>query len=242
MKGIILAAGRGSRLKQLTDDKPKCCIQIGGRPLLQWQLTALQSSGIKEIFVVTGYRAEMIEPYQVQKIRNPDWDKGNMVKSFLCAKKEFNDSCIITYSDIIYDSHNVSDLIKQPQERDIVIAYDKNWRKLWEMRFENPSSDAESFKIDSNDMIYEIGQKGSALDEIQGQYMGLMKFSKKGLSWISDLTNRLPEDVLNKLDMTALLQRLIKAGHSIYGMPIQGNWCEIDSENDLLIARELFKK
>lgn len=242
MKGIILAAGRGSRLKKLTDDKPKCLVQIGGRQLLEWQLAALKFAAMKEIFIVTGYHAEMLKKIGTHTIRNRRWEKTNMVQSFLSAKKEFTDSVIVSYSDIVYESKNVKNLIEQPNDRDIVIAYDKNWKKLWEMRFDDPASDAESFKIDANDMIYEIGQKGSPLDEIQGQYIGLMRFSKKGLSWIVELTNKLPEDVLDKLDMTSLLQRLIVAGYPMYGMPIEGNWCEIDSENDVVIANNLYKK
>lgn len=242
MKGIILAAGRGSRLKKLTDDRPKCLVEIGGLSLLEWQLAALKSADIKEIFIITGYHSEMLQTFGFTTIHNSRWEKTNMVHSFLSAKKEFTDSVIVTYSDIVYDSENVKMLMAEPADRDIVIAYDKKWRKLWEARFKDPASDAESFKIDTNGIIHEIGKKGSPLDEIHGQYMGLMRFSEKGLSWICELTNKLPEEVLDKLDMTSLLQKLIVAGYPMYGMPITGNWCEVDSENDVVIANNLYKK
>ena len=59
MKAIILAAGRGSRMKNLTSDKPKCLVKLHGKPLLEWQLESMYKSGISEIAVVTGYKNEL---------------------------------------------------------------------------------------------------------------------------------------------------------------------------------------
>ena len=58
MKAIILAAGRGSRLGGLSDDNPKCFNEVGGKKLLEWQIAALNSSGIKDIVIVTGYKSK----------------------------------------------------------------------------------------------------------------------------------------------------------------------------------------
>ena len=63
MKAIILAAGRGSRMKNMTDERPKCLVELGGKPLLEYQLTALRQAGINEIAVVTGYRRELLVGY-----------------------------------------------------------------------------------------------------------------------------------------------------------------------------------
>ena len=60
MKAIILAAGRGSRMKKLTNDKPKCLVKLHGKPLLEWQLESMRKSGISEIAIVTGYKHEML--------------------------------------------------------------------------------------------------------------------------------------------------------------------------------------
>jgi len=56
MKAIILAAGRGSRMKNLTDERPKCLVELRGNPLLDWQLAALLEAGIDRIAIDTGYR------------------------------------------------------------------------------------------------------------------------------------------------------------------------------------------
>ena len=63
MKANILAAGRGSRMKHLTDERPKCLIEFNGKPLLEWQLEAIRAAGIDEIGIITGYKREMLNGY-----------------------------------------------------------------------------------------------------------------------------------------------------------------------------------
>ena len=61
MKGIILAAGRGSRLGRYTDDRPKSLITLGGKTLMQRSLDNLRAAGFEEVVVVVGYRHTMLE-------------------------------------------------------------------------------------------------------------------------------------------------------------------------------------
>ena len=79
MKAIILAAGRGSRMNELTYDKPKCLIEINGKTLLDWQLEAIKSVGINEIGIVTGYKREMLSVYKLIEFYNPNWETSQMV-------------------------------------------------------------------------------------------------------------------------------------------------------------------
>ena len=60
MRAVILAAGRGSRMKNLTDDRPKCLVELKGKALLDWQLESLRASGIREIAVISGYKSELL--------------------------------------------------------------------------------------------------------------------------------------------------------------------------------------
>ena len=61
MRAIILAAGRGSRLGHLGDDRPKCFVELDGKPLIEYQMAALRRGGVGEVGIVRGYRAEMID-------------------------------------------------------------------------------------------------------------------------------------------------------------------------------------
>lgn len=240
MKAIILAAGRGSRLQQFTDDKPKCLNYIGGEPILARQISVLRSCGISDITIVTGYRAGMLRDFGAKTVHNPAWEKTNMLRSLLCAREEFGHTVIVSYSDIVYGREAVDNLIRQ--ENDAVVVYDLDWKELWKARFKDPLEDAESFKIDSDNRIREIGQRAGSIDEIQGQYTGLMRFSPLAFGWIKDFTHRLEERALDRMDMTSLLQRLIKQGHPIYGMAIKGGWCEIDTKTDFELANRLYSK
>lgn len=237
-QAIILAAGRGSRMKNHTANKPKCMVEIGGKPLLSWQMEALQLGGVEKIIIITGYCAEAFNQIHCSRVHNDKWQTTNMVSSLLCASEFFKEPTIISYSDIIYSSDCVTQL--QSCDMDINIVYDKNWLKLWNMRFDNPLDDAETFKIDHNSRIMEIGQKAADTSQIQGQYTGLMKFSPKGFKWVLDWSLHCNDD-LASYDMTMMLQDLIVAGYPVTGYPVIGSWCEVDSSKDLKVAEILFK-
>lgn len=240
MKAVILAAGRGSRLKGFTEDKPKCLNMIDKSTILECQLTALNKAGIKEIVIVTGYKSEMLADFGCRTVLNNIWDKTNMVVSLLCASEEFNQPVIVSYSDIVYGAGVAAELIRQ--DKDAVVVYDRAWEFLWRRRFNNPLQDAESFIIDEESRIRDIGRKVDSIDQIQGQYIGLMKFSPQAFQWMKDFTNQQPDSILNKMDMTTLLRLLIEQGKPIYGMAINAGWCEIDTIADLSLANELYRQ
>ena len=229
MRGIILAAGRGSRMGNLTDDQPKCLTVIKGKPLIEHQIDALALAGIKDIAIVTGYKSEMLTKYGTSHFHNEKWQETNMVYSLLCAKEWLDESdCIVSYSDIYYSSQIVRDLIACKDE--IALAYDPNWLELWSKRFDNPLDDAETFRIDDNSYITEIGQKPKTIEEIQGQYMGLLKF-KKGVFF--KYTEGL-DDRASRVSMTELLRNLVEV-KSVYLCGIRNLeiWGEIDSQGDI---------
>src|SRR4051794_39000830 len=103
MQTLILAAGRGSRLRPLTDDRPKCMVELGGIPLLHRQLTALRSVGVGDVTVVAGYRADAIRAEDVSVIVNSRHDVTNMVATLLCAKKVLTSGAdvLVSYGDIV---------------------------------------------------------------------------------------------------------------------------------------------
>ncbi len=235
-RGIILAAGRGSRLQRLTDARPKCLVELAGRPLLHWQVAALRGAGIREILVVRGYRAELIAG-DFATCENPRWEQTHMVASLLCARDWLRAGpCVVSYSDIVYPAAALEALVSATAP--LAILYDVNWRRLWERRFADPLSDAESFRIDAHGLVTEIGRKPRTIDDVQGQYMGLLRFTPAVLAWIDELAVRDGLD-LDRTDMTTLLGRLLAAGRSVQGVPWTGAWCEVDNAADLAVASEI---
>lgn len=233
MRAIILAAGRGSRMKHLTDERPKCLTHLRGRPLLHWQLEALRGAGIADIGIVTGYRHEMLCEQPLTRFHNPRWAETNMVSSLECARSWLErEPCVVSYSDIFYDAQAVRLLIES--SADLAITFDPNWQRLWEKRFTDPLSDAETFRIDGLGNVIEIGQKPQDLKSIQGQYMGLLRFTPASWACVEDLRKGLPAADRDKMDMTGMLQRLIVSrAVQIQACAYVGEWGEVDSSEDL---------
>lgn len=234
MRAIILAAGRGSRMGGLTQNAPKCLTVLAGKPLIEWQLQALRDAGVDRIGVVRGYMAEKIAYPGVATFENPRWAQTNMVMSLVAAGEWLSDDeCIVSYSDIVYPGATAAKLTSSTA--DLAITYDTNWLKLWSERFADPLSDAETFRTDDQGMLTEIGSRATSLDEIKGQYMGLLKFAPAGWSRVRRLLGELPPEACDKLDMTSLLKRLLADGMRIGTVPIAAPWFEVDNENDLAL-------
>ena len=234
MKAIILAAGRGSRMKSLTKKKPKGLVKFREKPLIQWQLESLIAAGVTQIGVVTGYKSELLDPYNLTQFYNPRWHETNMVSSLEWAKDWLNsESCIVSYSDIFYEASAINSLINCVA--DLAITYDTNWLAMWEKRFEDPLSDAETFVLNANSELIEIGKKPNTVDEIQGQYMGLIKFTPKSWKKIVNLRSTLSDGLRDKMYMTEALQLVIdQTKIPIIAIPYEDLWGEVDSETDLM--------
>lgn len=233
MKAIILAAGRGSRMKTLTDERPKCLVEIHGRPLLEWQLDALRGAGIEEIAIVTGYRRDMLQPQGLIEFHNPRWETTNMVSSLACAAEWLRaESCIVSYSDIFYETSAVKSLVDCSAS--LAITYDPNWLTLWHQRFDDPLSDAESFRLNPNGTLAEIGGKPTSLSQIEGQYMGLLRFTPDGWKEVERIRSQLPQKARDYMHMTGTLNLVIAAGNiAIQAIPYEFAWGEVDSPEDL---------
>lgn len=242
MKAILLAAGRGSRMRQLTDARPKCLVELQGRPLLEWQLESLRLAGVSEIAIVTGYRRELLARYGLVEFHNPRWAQTNMFSSLACAEDWLlSGPCVVGYTDIFYQPQVIRELMAS--QAPLAISYDPHWRKLWEKRFADPLTDAETFRIDAAGNLSEIGQRPGAIEEIQGQYMGLLRFAPEGWSELLRIRAALSEAQRDGMHMTGALQRVVEAGRlKVATIAYRGNWGEIDSEQDLLACAEVARR
>ncbi len=241
MQAVILAAGRGSRVAGLTAEKPKCLIEFCGKSLLDWQLEALRGAGIKKIALVTGYLSEKLDRVDLVKFHNSDWSRTNMVCSLMCAKTWVEqEETIVSYADIIYPPSTVQMIISS--RGDIGIPYNTRWKEIWEARFSDPLADAETFKFTKNNFLEEIGNHPKTLEEVMGQYMGLLKFSPGGWKKVFRVLSEFPPEKTRKMDMTTLLRACLQAGIPIFVFPIEGKWYEVDSEEDLKSYQKLVEK
>ena len=252
MNAIILAAGKGERLKPLTQNIPKCLVKLFGKSLLDWQIETFHKLGIFDITVITGYKSEFISLPEIKKIVNKRFESTNMVETLFCAQSELKDSTIVSYGDIIFEEKIVKKLVDS--EHDISVVVDEKWHNLWKLRFNNPLNDAESMKINDDSCITNIGQSVSKIDEIQGQFIGLVKFQNKGIDDLKAFYKKakdLSKNNVNPLNphlnfqnsyMTDLLNYLIKVGCKLKAIKIQNGWLELDSFSDYELYENLHNK
>ena len=237
MRAIILAAGRGRRMLAMTETQPKCFVQLHGRRLLDWQIEALTQAGLTDISIVRGYMAEAFD-VKCRYYENKRWSGTNMLVS-LCAAREalLEQTCVVSYSDIVYAPESVAALVSVHDN--IAITYDPNWLRLWRMRFGNPLSDAETFKLDERGFIAEIGAKPRSIEEIEGQYMGLLRFTPAGWGSVEEYLSGFCKEDIDRMDMTGLLKGLVSSGVPVKAVRIDQAWYEVDSENDLAVYQAI---
>lgn len=244
-RALILAAGQGTRLRPFTDDRPKCLVEYADRPLLEWQLETLGRAQIDDITVVTGYRADQIERMGVATLHNPRFDCTNMVATMACGAPIFDgrDDLVIAYSDILYETKVVQQLVESPAPLATVI--DLDWRSLWELRMEDPLADAETLKLDPDGNLIELGRKPQSSDEIEGQYIGMTHvsaaFAEEFLRSYLELDPQGPYDGKDRdnMYMTSFLQHMIDSGRPVKAVPIHKGWLEFDTVEDLETYRRL---
>ena len=242
MRAIILAAGRGSRLGPLGDDRPKCLVELEGKPLIERQIAALRRGGVDQIGVVRGYRAEMIDFPALSYFANERWAETNMVMSLAAAAPWLRSgTVIVSYADIFYRSGLVRGLAGAPGQ--LVISYDRAWRRLWTRRFADPLADAETFRTNAAGQLLEIGGKTTRIEDIEGQYMGLLKFTPPAWSAVEALLSTLDAPIRDRLDVTGLLSRLLTAKMlPVDTFGTDGQWGEIDNPEDVALYQKMIKE
>lgn len=239
VKAILLVAGEGSRLRPYTLDRPKCLVEIDGISLLDRQLAVLRKDPrVSRLVMIGGYRAEMLRRPGLDLKLNPRYFETNMVWTLFSAEEELVGNVLICYGDIVYSSEVLRALLDC--DADIATTIDKEWESYWRVRNENPLDDAETLKLHPDGRIYELGRKPKSLSEIEGQYMGLIKLSPKGIEILKQVfhrakaTGQLGGKSVEKAYMTDLLQAVIDAGTPLQSVPVRGGWIEVDTVGDLL--------
>lgn len=251
---ILLAAGEGQRLRPLTEDRPKCMVEVHGRPILHWQLDSARAAGVEEIVIVCGYRKDAItipDRSGVTLVENPKFATTNMVRSLWSAEKYFGDEFILSYGDIVCSPSVFRSVFASSAPISVVV--DQRWESYWSQRFEDVLSDAESLRISTDGNLLEVGQKAKSISEIEAQYIGVVGFRREGIAHARRLYEAEEQAYalgqfrcsqlrnLDRLYMTDFLQGLIRDGVAVKAVPIQRNWVEIDSIPDLKLAEKVCK-
>lgn len=242
MNFIVLASGRGSRLKKETINKPKCLIKIYNNQTL---IDFISKNFLNHYnnLVLTGYKSNLIEKHlkhkNVKFINNKNYLKTNMVESLMLSKKVLiKKDILIVYGDIFFDKNILKKLVKIKGN---IIPINANWLKSWKKRYktiEKIKSDAEDLIISRKNII-SIGNKITKKIP-KYQYMGILKISFKSFLKLHKFYQKLKN---KKIGLTQFIDRAIKAKITKFKfMPTAKYWFEVDNIEDLSFLKREIKK
>lgn len=237
MIGVILAAGMARRLRPLTDTRPKCLLEVGGRTLLQRTVDAMAAVGIRELVVVTGYRGEMIRDFLLTYhsslityhfLHNADYAHNNNIYSLWMAGqvvrgKEF----LLMDSDILCDPAAVAAVASQP-----VSALALNRHELGEEEMK--------VVVDADNRITEIS-KTCRIEEALGESVGIEKMSAAySEALFRELDQMIEKEGLVDIFYERAFERLIPQGHTFMVIDTTSFFSyELDTPEDFQRASEL---
>ncbi len=186
MQAVILAAGIAKRLRPLTDNIPKCLLNIGKFNLLHRTVSNILHNGINNFVFVLGYRENMVREYlnkhfpELNKIIliNPDYENNNNSYSLWMTKDYIENDMLLLDSDILFDKKIITKLLDSNHKNCLAVNVTRNL-------------DAEQIKVivDGEDRILKIGKEINIIDSI-GESIGIEKFSKDYLNDLFEILDR----------------------------------------------------
>lgn len=234
MKALILAAGLGSRLAPITNDRPKSMVPVNGMPILKKQINNLIENNISDITIITGYKSEVIENFvkefypTIKIINSIDYKTtNNMYSAYLARDYMIDSDFLMMNADVFYDSSVLKSLIDFEYQNAVVTDIG-NYNE-------------ESMKvIEENGVLIEISKQISK-DDALGTSIDVYKFSKEaGEIFFNKCKEYIEEkNELNLWSEIALNDCFKEINFK--ACPLNGRWLEIDNLEDLKSAEELFK-
>lgn len=224
---IILAAGRGRRLGALTDERPKCLLQVGPVSLIEHQLQTLRTYGVEPVVVVVGYHAEAVEARlegRATLIRNPRHAETNSLYSLWLAREHARPGFLLLNADVLFDPEILRRVLDSPHPDALAV---ERRRRL----------EPEEMKVELDaDRIRAMSKK---LDpgRAHAENVGVLKFSAEGARVLFRKMEELLAAGAEK-EFCPYAFDAIAADYPLSAVPIEGlPWIEIDFAEDLQRAR-----
>ena len=237
MIGLILAAGVGSRLRPMTNTKPKCLVRTAGKAILQYQLDSYKKAGITDIFIVVGYEGEAIRQYckhikdmNITIVENVDYETtNNMYSLYLLKDIAKGNPFILNNADLSVDVDIVKTLLEFPNANAVAV--------------DTSLFNDESMKVVVQDEVIVDISKKITHDKSFACSIDFYKFSAESSSIFFSEIIRIIEGENNLKDWTEVaMQRLFQSGRLQFKpCDIAGKeWVEIDNYEDLALSDRKF--
>lgn len=239
MQAIILAAGVGSRLQPLTNDLPKCLLQVNGRTLLERHIVHLKERSLSPVTIVTGHFHEKIHSFIQERFRNDSiglcfnssYQSTNNAYSLGLALEKRRDPFILLDGDLLFESSLLDSLISTGDEN--IFMVDPNRHQS--------TDEAMKVSLGPEGNIAHISKKISK-DKALGEYIGMARLGKNWTENLLKKLNDLSDQEKNESYYEDIINSLIPSLPPIKARETENNfWIEIDTLDDLKKAEILWK-
>jgi phosphoenolpyruvate phosphomutase len=249
-RAIIIAAGSGKSLLPLTEDRPKCMLDIKGRSILERQVETLRACGIQDIVVVRGYKKDMVTVPGLRYHDNDRYEETGELGSLFAAASELRGPILFLYSDILFEQGVLEKLLRS--EADCAIVVDRAWVDQRERLLPLskpldlvvtagvPESGLRALPGAAEDRLVAVGQR-IAPERATGEFIGLARFSERGTAALrAAYEARLTAaagpfheaDSPERAAFTDLLQELVARGLAVACVDVYKGWLEVDTFED----------
>ena len=244
MQAIILAAGMGKRLGELTKENTKCMVSVNGKPIIDRMLGQLAELPLRRVVIVVGYEGQKLRQYignryegrlSIEYVENPVYDRTNNIYSLMLAKDFLQmDDTLLIESDLVFDASLPKKLIEDPRPNLALVAKYETWMDGTMVNVDADDNivnfiPKEAFDYSQVDKYYKtVNMYKFSRDFSRGKYVPFLEAYTKAVG-----NNEYYENVLRIITFLD--------SHELKALPVgQERWYEIDDKQDLDIAEALF--
>ena len=232
MKAIILAAGYGSRLRPITDNLPKCMVEVNNVKIIEKQLSNLIRNGI-ELKDITGYKSDKLKNYineiykGVNIVENKVYEStNNMYSLYLTKEYVKDDNFILMNADVYYEEAIIKELLENDFEN-LIVCDDGIYIE-------------ESMKIVKNGNAITNISKAITKENAYGVSIDVYKLSKQSGKKLFSIIDKIINVDKNLNSWTEVALDMLLKEEEFHSLDMKYNWVEIDNHEDLKHAEELF--
>jgi len=242
MRAVILAAGMGTRLRPLTNSRPKCLVEVHGKPIVQHQMESLAKSGVAECVLVTGYLSDQVRGHfgrefrgvEISYVQNERYDETNNLYSLWLALKEFDDDMILLEGDLIFEDALLEQLLTSPDPSVAVVDRYQPFMDGTVILPEGRLSKAMVLKKDQEaDFDYSRALKTVNIYKLSGKDLSRQIIPELSRYVVEGKTDQYYEAVFADLVSRGVFELSILRTEAT-------KWAEIDTMEDLELAEKLF--
>ena len=238
---VVLAASRGHGLENLTQDRPKVMVPVGGKPLLRRLVDEFKNQGINDITVVAGYKAEAIDIAGIRVVLNPNHEYTGELESLACAQDVIGEDTVLSYGDLLFRSYTLRDLLDTPGEIVVVVdsllpPSDRSGSR--DFAYCSLPDDRSLLRQDVT-LLYVTDKDEPERGTPSGRWIGMLRVRRQGREWILEALEQLRHRAdFDALGMINLLNHLVSLDRPVNVHYINGHWLDLNNLVDLGMASD----